>query len=255
MKVSLIQMNSNGNKEENGKKAFDLLENALIENPDIICLSELFLSWGTDFEHGSVTKEELSPYQEFAKRNKVNLVLGTVALKQENSSKTSNTCFIIDREGNITGKYDKIYMYKVNRENFKFDENEDTIPGNELGIATIDGIKVGVGICFDLRFPEYFRELVKLGVQIIFLPAHFRKDTGSKAWDTLVNARAIENQVYFCACNQTGKSLCGKTKIVDYEGNILNIIEEEEGIISADLDIEKQMQFRKELPVWEQVKY
>ncbi len=255
MKVSLIQMNSNGNKKSNEKKTMQLLNQSILTNPDVICLSELFLSWGTDFENGSVTKDEIKIYQNFAKENKVNLILGTVALKQENSNKTTNTSFVIDRNGNIVSQYDKIYMYKVNKESFQFDELEDTVPGKDIGISTIDGVKIGIGICFDLRFPEYFRKLVMAGAQIIFLPAHFRKDTGEKAWNILIPARAIENQVYFCACNQTGKSLCGKTKIVDYEGNTLELIEEEEGIISANLNLEAQAQFRKELPVLEQVKY
>ncbi len=255
MKVSLIQMNSNGNKLENEKKSFDLLNKALQDLPDIICLSELFLSWGTDFENGVVSLEEIKKYQDFATLNSVNLILGTVSLKSEFSAKTTNTCFVIDKNGNIVNQYDKIYMYKVNRENFKFDELDDTIPGKEVGIALIDGIKVGIGICFDLRFPEYFRELVKKGVEVIFLPAHFRKDTGEIAWDILVNARAIENQVYFCACNQTGPSLCGKTKVVDYEGNILKQLDQEEGILTIDLDLEKLRKFREEFPVLEQIKY
>lgn len=255
MKVSLIQMNSNGSKAENEKKSFEFLNQSLLNSPDVICLSELFLSWGTDFDNGGVFLEEIQKYQDFSAKNSVNLILGTVSLKKNDSSKNTNTCFVIDRNGNIVSQYDKIYMYKVNRENFKFDELDDTVPGKEVGLTIIDGVKIGIGICFDLRFPEYFRELVKEGAEVIFLPSHFRKDTGEIAWDILANARAIENQVYFCACNQTGSSLCGKTKIVDYEGNILKQIEQEEGIITVDLDLEKLRSFRKEFPVLEQIKY
>ncbi len=255
MKVSLIQMNSDSNKEENQKKALKMLEQSLLEKPDVICLSELFLSWGTDFDNGKVSIEEIEIYQNFAKENSVNLILGTVALIQKDTLKTTNTCFVIDRTGEIVSQYDKIYMYKVNREHFQFDEFDDTIPGSDIGIAIIDGVKIGIGICFDLRFPEYFRSLIKEGVEIIFLPAHFRASTGELAWDILVNARAIENQVYFCACNQTGETLCGKTKIVDYEGNIISQLGKEEGIITESLDLEKLRKFRTELPVLEQMKY
>lgn len=93
--------------------------------------------------------------------------------------------------------------------------------GKTNGIVELDGVKMGVGICFDLRYPEYFRELIKEGAEILFLPSHFRKATGELAWNILTKARAIENQVYFCACNQTGE---GKRK------------------------------FRKEMPVLEQIK-
>ena len=84
--------------------------------------------------------------------------------------------------------------------------------GKENGVFELDGIKMGVGICFDLRFPEYFRELINAGAEIIFLPSHFRKATGEMAWNVLTRAMAIENQVYFCACDQTGEGICGNTR-------------------------------------------
>ena len=112
---------------------------------------------------------------------------------------------------------------------------------------------MGVGICFDLRYPEYFRELVKAGVEIIFLPSHFRKATGELAWNILSRARAIENQVYFCACNQTGEGNCGNTQIISYDGKILSNIEDDEGIITYDINFEDQRKYRKEFPVLEQM--
>ena len=221
MKITLIQMESNGTKKENEEKAFCLLKEAIKENADIICLSELFLSWGKDFESGKVNMKDIQIYQKFAKDNNVNIILGSVDLKSNIHNKTTNTCFIIDRQGKIVGKYDKKYMYVVKKEDFKLDERDDTISGKELGIVEIDNIKIGVGICFDLRFPEYFRELTKNGAQIIFLPSHFRENTGSVAWNILTKARAIENQVYFCACNQTGDGLCGNSKVIDYKGECI----------------------------------
>ncbi len=253
IKVSLIQMDSSLTKVENEEKTISLMNEAMKERPDIICLSEKFLAWGKDSKSGIVEMSALDKYLEFAKTNRVNLVLGSVALKSNIENKTTNTCFIINRSGEIVKRYDKKYMYKVDREDLKIDELERTIPGNELGIAEIDGIKIGVGICFDIRFPEYFRELIKKDVQIIFLPAHFRTSTGKRAWETLTVARAIENQVYFCACNQTGEDICGKTRVVAYDGNILEQIDSEEGIITVNLDLQAQRKFRKELPVIEQI--
>lgn len=253
VKVSLIQMNSTGTRIENEDKAMKFLNQAVEQNPDIICLSEKFLAWGKDSKNGVVTENDLGKYLEFAKKNKVNLVLGSVALKSDFEEKTTNTSFVINRNGEIVKRYDKKYMYQVNREDLKIDEFERTIPGKDLGIVELDGVKIGVGICFDIRFPEYFRELIKNGVEIIFLPSHFRKSTGERAWEFLTVARAIENQVYFCACNQTGEDICGKTRVVSYDGNILEQINEEEGVITVDLDLEAQEKFRKELPVINQI--
>lgn len=126
--------------------------------------------------------------------------------------------------------------------------------GKINGIFELDGVKMGVGICFDLRFPEYFRELVKEGAEILFLPSHFRKATGEIAWNVLTRARAIENQVYFCACNQTGEGICGNTKVISYEGEILSVLEMDEGILVQDLDLETQKQYRMQMPVLKQMK-
>lgn len=87
-----------------------------------------------------------------------------------------------------------------------------------------------------------------------FLPSHFRKATGEIAWNILTRARAIENQVYFCACNQTGEGNCGNTQVISYEGKILTNIESGEGIIAQEIDLEAQRKYRKELPVLEQMK-
>lgn len=251
MRVSLIQTESNGTKQENEKKIFEQLNEAIKEKPDIICLSEFFLSWGKDFYGGIVKQDEIKKYQTFAKDNNVNLILGSVALESNVDNKSTNTSFVIDRNGNIVGRYDKIHLYIANKPDFKIDERDDTIPGTQLGLFELDNIKIGVGICFDLRFPEYFRELVKNGAEIIFLPSHFNKSTGNIAWEVLTKARAIENQVYFCAVNQTGNKLCANTKAISYDGEILKSLDDEEGVLTVDLDLEKQKIYRKEIPVWD----
>ena len=251
MRVSLIQSESNGTKQENEKKIFEQLNEAIKEKPDIICLSELFLSWGKDFYGGIVKQDEIKKYQTFAKDNNVNLILGSVALESNVDNKSTNTSFVIDRNGNIVGRYDKIHLYIANKPDFKIDERDDTIPGTQLGLFELDNIKIGVGICFDLRFPEYFRELVKNGAEIIFLPSHFNKSTGNIAWEVLTKARAIENQVYFCSVNQTGNKLCANTKAISYDGEILKSLDDEEGVLTVDLDLEKQKIYRKEIPVWD----
>ena len=255
MKITLIQMESDGNRKENEEKTFKYLNKAIKDFPDIICLSELFLSWGKDFNSGIIDIDGIEIYQEFAKNNKVNLILGSVALKNKNknSNKTTNTCFVINRDGNIIGRYDKKYMYVVNRQDLKLDEREDTIPGKNIGLVEIENVKIGIGICFDLRFPEYFRELTKNGANIIFLPAHFRENTGSKAWNILPKARAMENQIYFCACNQTGEGLCGNSKVIDYEGNIVKELGKGEDILTVELYLNKQEKYRREFPVLDQI--
>lgn len=253
MRVSLIQMYSEGTRKENEEKALILMKKAVQEKPDIICLSELFSRWGKEFDNGCWNFSEVEKYQIFARENNVNIILGSISLIDKNTGKDTNTCFVINRNGEIIHRYDKKYMYKVNRDDLIVDEGEETIAGQTIGVFELEGIKMGVGIFFDLRYPEYFRELIKEGAEIIFLPAHFKKATGEIAWNVLTKARAIENQVYFCACNQTGTGNCGNTQIISYEGKVVSNIDTEEGIITEEIDLEAQRKYRKEFPVLEQI--
>lgn len=257
MKVALVQMNSQDNKQENINKAFKFMDDAISQGATIICLSEKFMYWGPDRTGEDIDSIEINNFRDYAKRNNVNIILGSIALKVKNSNNITNTCLVIDRNGNIVHRYDKIYMYTVDKPNLKIDEASDTVAGSSLGLVELDGVKIGIGICFDLRYPEYFKALSTSGAEVMFLPSSFRKATGALAWDVLSKARAIENQVYFCACNQTGgiaeKERCGNTQIISYDGSVISNIESDEGIIVCDLDIDKLRTFRKEFPVLKQI--
>lgn len=257
MKVALVQMNSQDNKQENIIKAFKFMDDAVSQGATIICLSEKFMYWGPDRTGEDIDSIKINNFRDYAKRNNVNIILGSIALKVKNSNNITNTCLVIDRNGNIVHRYDKIYMYTVDKPNLKIDEASDTVAGSSLGLVELDGVKIGIGICFDLRYPEYFKALSTSGAEVMFLPSSFRKATGALAWDVLSKARAIENQVYFCACNQTGgiaeKERCGNTQIISYDGSVISNIESDEGIIVCDLDIGKLRTFRKEFPVLKQI--
>ena len=259
MKISLLQIDSGEDKEANFRKVQKYILEAMTDKPDIICMSENFLYRGDDIEKEveKLSSKYIADFRGLAKTQKVNLILGSVILMAEGRRYT-NSSLIIDRNGDIVHRYDKIYMYDVERDDLTYRESDTIQPGEKIGFFELDGIKMGVGICVDLRYPEYFRELVKKGVEIIFLPSNFRKLTGQLAWDILMRARAIENQVYFCACGQTGgtgvKERCGNSRIISFDGNIVSEIGQEEGIISADLDLEILQKFRKEFPVLKQIK-
>ncbi len=256
MKVSLIQLDVGNDRDINAAKAKKFIDEAATEGPDIICLPEFFLHIGDKDVEESITSPYIVEFQELAKRHHVNIILGTILL--EVGDKNTNSSLVIDRQGEIIYQYDKMYMYDVEKTDLVIHESEETNPGTKIGIVEIDGVRVGIGICVDLRYPEYFRRLIKEGAEVIFLPAHFRKVTGALAWDVLTKARAIENQVYFCACGQTGgdgaKERCGNSRVVSYDGRILSEIETEEGVITVDLNLETMRTFRKEFPALKQMK-
>jgi nitrilase len=246
-------MDSRSDKKANIDTSLKLMKECLKDNPDIICLPEKFLFWGTRLEIETPSSPAIEIFKDFAKENSVNVILGSVELDCGEKNRVTNTSFVIDRAGDIIYRYDKIYMYTVHRKDLVINEEKRTKRGGKLGILELEGVKIGIGICFDLRFPEYFRKLAEQGAEIIFLPSSFRKTTGQIAWNFLPNARAIENQAYFCACNQTGdeglKARCGNSKIISYSGEIIVSLAEEEGYISADLDIDALREYKKEMPV------
>jgi predicted amidohydrolase len=259
MKISLVQIQSGKDKQSNFEKAKKYILEAVKQKSDIICFSENFLYRG-DGKEGiaeKVSSNFIKSFQKLAKDNNVNLILGSIALKTK-INKITNSSLIVNRSGKIIHRYNKIYMYDVERENLTYRESDKTVMGRKLGLFKLDGIKMGVGICVDLRYPEYFRKLIKSGAEIIFLPSNFRIATGKVAWDVLTKARAIENQVYFCACGQTGGEgiykRCGNSRIVSFEGQLISKTGFKEGIITTNLDLDKQKKFRKEFPVLKQIK-
>ena len=124
MKVALVQMNSQDNKKENIEKAIMLMNKAVEKKADIICLSEKFLYWGKGREAEEVNSEVIENFKKYAKQNNVNIILGILAIKYKYTDNITNTSFVINREGEIIHRYDKIYMYTVDRPDLKINEGE-----------------------------------------------------------------------------------------------------------------------------------
>lgn len=135
MKITLIQMDSTKLRKENEEKALKFMEQAVKEKADVVCLSESFVYWGEEYEQRCCTLKDIEKYKDFARENNINIVLGSVTLLDKDSNKTTNTCFVIDRRGNIVHRYDKKYMYKVNRNNLIVDEaHRTTVRKNKWNI-------------------------------------------------------------------------------------------------------------------------
>ena len=163
------------------------------------------------------------------------------------------------QRGEIAHRYDKIYMYTINKDGVQYDEGAYVRSGARLGLFELDGIKMGVGICVDIRFARYFNDLAKSGAQIIFLPAVMRKITGARLWQYLPIARAIENQVHFCACSQNGNKGASKTgdavgnsKIISHTGEVIAELGEQEGILTAAIDLAAQSNYRTQVLMTQQ---
>ena len=200
-------------KKENIKKAIYYIDKAEEDGAKIILLQELFSVEYTPFGKEEVNNRifeyaETIPGKTIEELTKISkgkfIVIGTILEVEKNNY--YNSAFIIDKKGNLIGKYRKTHLFAP------LLEKDFLTPGNKISTFTLpesNNLKIGVAICYDLRFPEIFRKMVLMGAQIIFIPAEFPSPK-KKIWKTLLHARAIENQIYVIGINRIGKSAAGE---------------------------------------------
>jgi len=200
------------------------------------------------------------PIQKFlaeqAKQHNVWLVGGTVALECPDPKKIFAACMVYDNQGVCVERYDKIHLFDVDLVDTGESYNEsETIEYGDSGLKVFDSPfgKIGLAVCYDLRFPELFRSLLDLGAQIIVLPAAFTAATGLAHWESLLRARAIENLIYIIASAQggyhiNGRATFGDSMIVDPWGAILNRIQHGAGMAIADINLNYLESRRKTFP-------
>ncbi len=275
-KVAAIQMVSTDDVDENLATADRLIALAAERGADLVVLPEVFavLEGGPMRQYGE--KEGTGKLQEFladqARGNKLIVVGGTIPLisrpgKRESGDsiiedeKVRAACLVFDSHGNQIARYDKIHLFDVilNDAQTEYSESYSYEPGS--GIVTLQTPLgyLGLSICYDMRFPELYREFFKLGVEIVTVPAAFTAVTGEAHWESLLRARAIENQCYVVAAAQGGRhnekrETWGHSMIIDPWGNVLDCLEKGEGIALANIDIDYLNDIRARMPVREQQK-
>ncbi len=172
----------------------------------------------------------------------------------EGDERLANTCVHVDREGAVRASYRKIHMFDVEVAGKSYRESEIERPGAEIVVSeTAEGVRLGLSICYDVRFPELYRIMALRGATVMPLPAAFTWLTTREHWEVLLRARAIENQAFVVAANQVGEHpgghrSGGRSMIVDAWGVVLAQAQDTEGYALAELDFERQRQIRRELP-------
>lgn len=260
-----IQINPTlGDKEMNLKKVEHFIKKYSDKKLDLVVLPENF-STGADFANFQKTSEDefggntIARVCKFAQKYKTNIVAGTVIEKV--GERFYNTTFVINREGEIVGKYRKIHLYNYLGGN----EGDFVDAGDEEVVVDLDFGKIGLGICFDIRFPHHFTKLVKMGAQIIVLPAGwlipseiYNDKQGVKfareMWHAMARTRAYDNLAYFVISNQAGKvneDLCalGESMIVAPTSEIMRCAEHEQCGIYSDVDLDIVKYYRSVLPI------
>ena len=259
-KVSQIQFQAQDTPYENANLLEKYFKKTLIFRPDLICTPECSNIITNDKKHlfYNSTYQEHCPIlkmsKSFAKNNRVNINIGSLLLKKRNSRKLINRSIIINKKGKIINTYDKIHMFDVDiSKKEKYRESDSFDAGNKIALVKINNLKIGLTICYDLRFPILFRSLAKKGVKIILMPAAFTVPTGKAHWEILIKARSIENSVFLIATNMCGthhskRKTYGHSITVDPWGTIIARAKNKPKIINSILDIDEVNKVRKKIP-------
>jgi nitrilase len=260
-KVAAIQMTSGHVVQDNLAVAGKLLREAKDLGADIACLPENFSFMGLkDADKLQVAEADgTGPIQEFlrdtARELKLWILGGTTVIKGDSATRVANASLLIDSDGKRVARYDKIHLFDVaipGRDE-QYLESTHVTPGREPVIADTPVGKLGLSVCYDMRFPELYRDLVSQGAEWLAMPAAFTVPTGRAHWETLLRARAIENLCYVVAPAQSGTHTSGRetygdTLIVDYWGQVLSRLAKGSGVVTADIDLVKQTETRVRFP-------
>src|SRR6202050_2290455 len=258
MKVSAVQLNSPPDTAANLAAADRLTRAAAADGARLIVLPEKWTVIGSDEQLRAGAQALDGPAISWARATArelgADLVAGSIAERVVGQEKLANTCVHIDPSGEIHATYRKVHMFDVEIDGRAYRESDVEQAGEEIVLSeTADGVELGLSICYDLRFPELFRILAVRGARVIALPSSFTLPTTRDHWETLLRARAIENQTFVIAANQVGphpggQRSGGRSMVVDPWGVVLAQAADREGYALAEGDLESQREIRKRLP-------
>lgn len=256
-KVAAIQMASGPNVTGNLGEARRLIANAVEKGARLVVLPEFFAIMGMNDTDKVKVREQPGQGQiqdflsETARHFKIWLVGGSIPLAGSSPDKVRNSCLVYDEHGEQVARYDKIHLFNLELGNENYHEANTIEPGNQVVVVDSPFGRIGLGICYDLRFPELFRAMKN--VDIIVLPSAFTETTGKMHWEVLVRARAVENLAYVIASAQggyhvNGRETHGNTMVVDPWGRVLDRLPRGSGVVIAEVNPAYKASLRASLP-------
>lgn len=258
IKLALCQMNVIDNKEENLKNASLMINKSMKENVDFIVLPEMFnCPYSNDkfIEYCETEKDSqtLKTISSLAKMNNVYILAGSIPEKENDN--LFNTSYLFDKTGEIIAKHRKMHLFDIDvKDKITFKESDVLTAGDDFTIADTEFGKIGIGICYDVRFPELARIMVENGALILFYPGAFNMTTGPAHWELLFRSRALDNQVYCIgvapALNENASyHSYGHSIIANPWGEVIAQASEKEELIISEIDLDEIKKIREELPL------
>ncbi|GAA2639103.1 carbon-nitrogen hydrolase family protein [Dactylosporangium fulvum] len=257
MRVAVCQLNARDDRAENLRVARSLLERAAAGGADLAVLPEYVDHLGradTAPKPEPVDGEFATFFADAARELGMWVHAGSFHEIGPDPDRTFNTTLVFDRTGALAATYRKIHLYDVQIPGrVSYHESASVAPGSSLELVRVEEAHVGLSICYDLRFPELYRQLAIDGADVLVVPAAFMLHTGRDHWEVLLRARAIENQCYVLAAGQIGnhdpdRTCFGRSMVVDPWGTVVAQAPDVVGVTFADLDFDRLAEIRATLP-------
>jgi nitrilase len=264
MKIAAIQTVSGTDLGANLVAGRRLLEEAASQGAQLACLPEYFCLMGAKDTDKLAIAENLAdpagaaPIQSMLRQSAMDLQMtvvgGTLPLKTDVPNKVRNSTLVFRPDGTVAARYDKIHLFRLDNGQEQFDEARVLQAGSEPVAFELDGLRVGLSICYDLRFPELYRALsTPAPCDLMLVPSAFTHTTGQAHWEVLLRARAIENQCYVLAAaqggqHQNGRRTWGHSMVVNPWGEVVAVRPDSEGVVVAELDVDTVAKARQRIP-------
>ena len=269
LRAAAIQMISTPDPDSNLAQAAQLIGEAAARGAELAVLPEFFPIIGNDERDKLNCQERFGhgPIQGFlarqAREAKLWLMGGTIPLQSEIPGKVYNSCLLYTPTGELAARYDKIHLFDVSvgpGGNETYSESNTMVAGDKVVVATTPLGRIGMSVCYDLRFPELYRLMSARGADMITVPSAFTETTGQRHWEMLLRTRAVENLCYVIAPNQGGRNTetrrtWGHSMIIDPWGEVLASMEQGTGVICADLDLARMYELRTTFPALQHRKF
>ena len=262
LRVACIQLTAGSDKAANLEQAERLVTRAVSLGAELVVLPEKWNLVGDSeaLQVGAETLEQgesVRAMADWAKRQGVVLVGGSIVERREGREKLSNTSLVFDASGELIARYRKLHLFDVEVAGQIYRESASEESGDEVVLTEVGGWKIGLTICYDLRFPELYRLLALAGAELVTVPANFTLRTGMAHWHTLLRARAIENALYLAAPGQIGEPTAGRPSyghslVVDPWGTVIAEAPDTQTVIVAELERSRVSEVRSRLPVLSQ---
>ena len=256
--VALVQLDATGDVDANIARGAELADEAAAGGARLVALPEYLQYRGPDDGYRASARpipgEHTQAFAEIARRRGAWILIGSLAETSDDAARPFNTSVLIRPDGTIAATYRKIHLFDVAVDAGPVDtESARVSPGDQVVLASVDGVEIGLTICYDLRFPELYRALALAGAQVLTVPANFTERTGRDHWEVLLRARAIENGAYVLAPSQIngppGQPAFGRSMVIDPWGTIVAQAADAVSIIHAELDLDRVAAVRRQIPV------